>query len=80
MSTQSSKKPVRIFDGRNNELMTVRRLERDGDDLLITGKIFGAMPMKARLKPEDARAALKLLDLRTIFFLLTLPFRRSRGA
>lgn len=59
----------------NSELMTVSALERDGDDLLIKGKVFGAMPMTARLTPGQARAALKLLNLRTILFLLSLPFR-----
>lgn len=59
----------------NSELMTVSALERDGDDLLIKGKVFGAMPMTARLTPGQARAALKLLNFRTILFLLSLPFR-----
>lgn len=68
---------MRIYDGQNKELMTVRRLERDGNDLVITGKIFGAMPMKARLKPEEARAALRLLTPATIWFLLTILLRRS---
>ncbi|MDK2770017.1 MAG: hypothetical protein KYX69_20145 [Sphingomonas sp.] len=68
---------MRIYDGQNKELMTVRKLERDGNDLVITGKIFGAMPMKARLKPEEARAALKLLTPATIWFLLTILFRSS---
>jgi hypothetical protein len=58
--------------------MTVTALERDGNTLLIKGKVFGAMPMNAQLKPEDARAALKLLSPGLIWFLLTLPFRRSR--
>jgi hypothetical protein len=79
MSSESNRKVMRVFDGQNKELMTIRRLERDGNDLLITGKIFGAMPMKARLKPEEARAALRLLDAKTILFLLTLPFRRRAG-
>ena len=70
-------KTMIIYDGQNQELMTVRRLERDGNDLVISGKIFGAMPMKARLRPEEARAALRLLDIKTILFLLTLLFRRS---
>lgn len=70
-------KTMSIYDGQNQELMTVRRLERDGNDLVISGKIFGAMPMKARLRPEEARAALRLLDIKTILFLLTLLFRRS---
>lgn len=66
-----------IYDGQNKELMTVRKFERDGSDLLVSGKIFGAMPVKARLKPEQARAALKLLTPGLAWFLLTLPFRRS---
>jgi hypothetical protein len=60
-----------------SELLTVNALERDGNTLLIKGKVFGAMPMNARLNPEAARAALKLLTPRLIFFLLTLPFRRG---
>ena len=61
----------------NSELMTVSALERDGKDLVIKGKVFGTMPMTARLTPEQARAAFKLLNLRTILFILTLPFRRA---
>jgi len=60
-----------------SELMTVVALERDGKNLLIRGKVFGAMPMNARLTPSGARAALKLLTPRIILFLLTLPFRRG---
>jgi hypothetical protein len=59
------------------ELMTVQSLERDGNSLLIRGKVFGAMPMNARLTPQAARAAFKLLSPRMFFFLLTLPFRRG---
>ena len=66
-----------IFDGQNKELMRIRKIERDGNDLVLTGKIFGAMPIKARLKPSQARAALKLLNFKTILFLLTLFFRRD---
>lgn len=60
-----------------SELLTVTALEREGNSLLIKGKVFGAMPMNARLNPEAARAALKLLTPRLIFFLLTLPFRKG---
>ena len=66
-----------IYDGQNKELMTVRKFERDGNDLVVMGKIFGAMPVKARLKPEEARAALKLLTPGLIWFLVTLPFRKK---
>ncbi|UVO54342.1 hypothetical protein [Sphingomonas sp. SUN039] len=67
---------MKIYDANSQELMQVRAIERDGNDLVIRGKIFGAMPMVAKLKPAEARAALKLLDARTILFLLTLLFRR----
>jgi hypothetical protein len=59
------------------ELMTVSALERDGHDLMIKGKVFGTMPMTARLTPDQARAALKLVNFRTALFILTLPFRRG---
>jgi len=74
----SKRKQMTIYDGQGNELMSVKRLEQDGNDLVIRGKIFDAMPMAARLKPEEARAALRLLDAKTIWFLLTLLFRRSK--
>lgn len=79
MSKHAKQTRMRVYDGQNNELMAIRKIERDGSDLLVSGKIFGAMPIKARIKPEEARAALKLLDFRTILFILTLPFRRAPG-
>jgi hypothetical protein len=60
-----------------SELLTVNSLTRDGNSLLIQGKVFGAMPMSARLNPAAARAALKLLTPRLVLFLLTLPFRKG---
>jgi hypothetical protein len=59
------------------ELMTVSAIERDGNSLVIKGKVFGAMPLNARLDATAARAALKLLSPKLIFFLLTLPFRKA---
>jgi hypothetical protein len=66
---------LRSTDG--SELMTISALERNGNSLLIKGKVFGAMPMNASLNPEAARAALKLLTPRLVLFLLTLPFRKG---
>jgi len=68
-----------IHDGQMKELMKVRKLERDGDDLVITGKIFGAMPMKARLTPDQAREGLKMLSPGLVWFLLTLLFRKGKA-
>lgn len=76
--TNNNKAPVmKILDAQDKELMTVRKIERDGNALVVRGKIFGAMPMVAKVTPEEARAALKLLDFRTILFLLTILFRKG---
>lgn len=68
---------MKLHSTDGSELLTINALERDGNSLIIKGKVFGAMPMNARLKPDAARAALKLLTPRLILFLLTLPFRRG---
>lgn len=68
---------AKIYDANKSELMAVSALERECDELVIRGKIYGAMPMSARLRPEDVRAMLKLLTPKIIFFLITMPFRKS---
>lgn len=68
---------MKIYGGDNKELMSITSLSREGSALVVKGKIFGAMPMTAKLRPEEARAALRLLDWRTALFLLTLVFRRG---
>jgi hypothetical protein len=70
---------MKIYGADNREMMNITSLQRDGCDLVVRGKLFGAMPLTARLRPEDARAALRLLDFRTALFLLTLIFRRKRS-
>ncbi|MCO6187587.1 hypothetical protein [Rhizobium sp. L1K21] len=72
---------MKILDNTGKELMTVSKIEADDRNyLVIRGKIFGAMPMTARLSPEEARAALKLLDLKTVWFILTMLLRSARPA
>ena len=68
--------PMKVLDANDRELMAVRKIERDSNDLVIRGKIFGAMPMVAKLTPAEARAGLRLLDWRTVLFLMTLLFRK----
>jgi hypothetical protein len=70
---------MKIYGADDREMMNITSLERDGSELVIKGKLFGTVPLTAKLRPEDARAALKLLDLRTALFLLTLIFRRKRA-
>lgn len=68
---------MKIYSADKSELMQVAKIDRDGNDLVIKGKVFGTMPMSARLTPAEARAALKLLTPKLMFFLITLPFRKG---
>ena len=68
-----------LYSPDNTKLMEIEKLERSGNELLIKGKVFGAMPMTARLRPEDARQVFGLLNIRLVFFILSLPFRRWRS-
>ena len=58
-----------------SEIIMVTALGRDGNNLVIKGKVFGAMPISARLSPAEARKGLKLLNFRLLLFLLTLLLR-----
>lgn len=66
-----------ILDANDKELMAIRKIAGEDGNLVIRGKIFGAMPMVAKLTPAEARAALKLLDFKTVLFLMTMLFRRG---
>jgi hypothetical protein len=65
-----------LYSADKSELMQVNAIERDGSDLLIKGKVFGTMPMTARLTPTQARQGLKLMRLRIFFFLVSMLFRK----
>lgn len=64
-----------LYSADNTKLMEIERLERSGNDLLIKGRAFGAMPMTARLTPGEARKGLRLLSFKLALFLLTFLFR-----
>ena len=67
---------MRIKSADGSELMLVSALERDGNLLVIKGKIMGAMPMTAKLSPSEFRKGFGLMNLKLFLFLLTFPFRR----
>ena len=69
---------MKIFGADNKELIAISAIERDGAELVLRGKIFGTLPMSARLTPEEARRGLKLLGWRTALFVVSLPWRRTR--
>jgi len=65
-----------LYSADKSPLMQVSAIEREGPDLLIKGKVFGTMPMTARLTPTEARQGLKFLRLRLVFFLVSMLFRK----
>lgn len=67
---------MKLTSADNSELMQISALQREGNVLLIKGKIFGAMPMTAKLSPAEFRKGFGLLNFRLVIFLLTFPFRR----
>jgi hypothetical protein len=67
-----------LYSADNSKLMEIEALERSGSDLLIKGKVFGAMPMTARLSPAEARKGLKLVSFKLALFLLTFLFRGGK--
>jgi hypothetical protein len=68
---------MKLYGADKRELMTVSRVERNGNQLVIRAKVFGTMPLTAILTPAEVREGLKLLGLRGIVFLLTMAFRKS---
>jgi hypothetical protein len=66
---------ITLYSADNSKLMEIDKLERSGTDLLIKGKVFGAMPMTARLSPSEARKGLKLVNFKLALFLLTFLLR-----
>jgi hypothetical protein len=67
---------MKLFGQDGSELMDVAAIERDGDRLLVRGKVFQAMPLVATLSPAEARKLFALVDFKTLVFILTLPFRK----
>jgi len=67
---------MKIFGPDNSELMQITSLESEGGKLVMKGKVFGSMPLTAKLTPQEARNALKLLNFKLVVFLLTFLFRK----
>lgn len=67
---------MKLYSADKSELMQISAIEREGNDLLIKGKVFGTMPMTARLTPGEARQGLKMLKPRLILFLISMLFRK----
>jgi hypothetical protein len=67
-----------LYSPDNSALMEVLSIERSGDELVIKGKVFGTMPITARLTPQQARSGMKLLKPRLALFVLSMLLRRAK--
>lgn len=56
---------MKLYASDDSDLMEVNSIHADGGNLLVEGKIMGAIPLRAVLKPEELRKALKLMTLKT---------------
>jgi hypothetical protein len=72
---------MKLYTTDKNELMDITEIKREGQNVVLAGKIMKSLPMTAVITPAEARHAFRLLDLRTTLFILTLPFRNwaSKG-
>jgi hypothetical protein len=68
---------MKIYAVDDRELMEVSEIVRQGSTLLLRGRIFGTMPVTAKLTPRELRAALRLLNGSKLLFLLSMLFRRG---
>lgn len=70
---------MRFFTPEGGELIEIMTVSPEGDRVVIHGKIMGAMPMKAVLKPEQLRQGFRFLTPRLIWTLVVMLFKRTRG-
>ena len=71
---------MKLYGTDKRELLTVNRIDRDCNQLVIRARVFGTMPLTATLTPANVHEGLRLLRWSGIFLLLTMPFRRSAPA
>lgn len=68
---------MKLFTPEGDELMHVKALRRDGNDIVIEGTIMGAMPTQAVVRPEEARRMFGLLKPGLMPFLSSFIFRKA---
>lgn len=71
---------MKMFSKDGIEMMDVKSLHREGDLLVMKGKVMGSMSATIVLKPEDVWQALRLLSwsvLRRLPLILLRGYRRS---
>ena len=66
---------MKMYSKEGNIMMDTRSLRRDGDVLIMKGKMMEAMSMSIFLKPEDIWAGKKLLTWPVIWYMPVILFK-----
>jgi hypothetical protein len=69
---------MKFYTPEKTDLIEVTAVRPHPDGLLIEGKIMGAMPMKAVLRPRELRAGLRFLSPQTVWTLLRMLLSRRQ--
>lgn len=70
---------MKFFTLDGTELMDIEAVSVRADGLLVEGRIMGAMPMNAVLRPDELRRGMRFLTPVVIRALIAMMFRRSRS-
>jgi len=67
---------MKLYTSDNSELMEVSAIKAEGNSLIVSGTIMGAMPIEAVLTPKELRQALRLLSFGTVVTVVKMLFSR----
>ena len=67
---------MKLFTTDNSEMMDISKIESEGNKLLITGTIMGAMPVQVVLTGEELRKAFPLVNAKEIFTTIRMLFTK----
>jgi hypothetical protein len=67
---------MKLYNPDGSALLTITAIELDGRNLVVKGDIFGSMPIYTLIRPSEARAGLKLMNMRKFMFLVAMLFRK----
>jgi hypothetical protein len=74
---------MKLMSKDGTEMMDIRSLDREGEVLVLRGKIMRSMPATIHLRPEDLWQAFRLFSgplLLRLPYLMLKGFRRARRA
>ena len=69
---------MKLYSSDNSDLMTVNRITREDNNLIVEGTIMGSMPIRAVVKPAEVRRVFGVMSFGTLLFAITMLFRGSR--